>query len=53
MTKLTSDFIKGLMKEYGTDLVGIASVDRFQGAPPGHGSLFRIYLQQALQTGYP
>jgi epoxyqueuosine reductase len=39
MTNLTSDSIKGLMKEYGADLVGIASVDRFQGAPPGHGPL--------------
>ena len=39
MPKLTSDSVKNLVKDFGADLVGIASVDRFEGAPPGHGPL--------------
>ena len=39
MPQLTSDFIKSMVKDFGADLVGIASVDRFEGAPPGHGPL--------------
>ena len=39
MPKLTGKFIKTLVKDWGADLVGIASVERFEGAPPGHGPL--------------
>jgi len=39
MTGLTSNLVKSLVKDFGADLVGIASVDRFDGAPPGHGPL--------------
>ncbi len=39
MPKPTSQKIKNLAKEFGATLVGIASIDRFQGAPPGHGPL--------------
>jgi epoxyqueuosine reductase len=39
MAKLTSKLVKTLAKEWGATLVGIASVDRFEGAPPGHGPL--------------
>jgi len=39
MPKLTSKFIKTLVKDLGADLVGIAPVERFAGAPPGHGPL--------------
>jgi len=51
MAKLTSDFIKGLMKEYGADLVGIASVDRFWGAPPGHGPLDLVPRAKSVIVG--
>ncbi|MFC1900683.1 hypothetical protein ACFLYN_03720 [Chloroflexota bacterium] len=37
MAQITSSSIKKLAKEFGADLVGIASVDRFKGAPKGHG----------------
>ena len=36
MPQLTSDFTKNMVKDFGADIVGIASVDRFEGAPPGH-----------------
>lgn len=36
MAKITSSTVKKLVKELGADIVGIASVDRFDGAPPGH-----------------
>jgi len=39
MTELTSEIVKNMVKDFGADLVGIASVDRFEGAPPGHGPL--------------
>jgi epoxyqueuosine reductase len=39
MPKLTSQTIKNLAKDLGASLVGIASVDRFEGAPAGHGPL--------------
>ncbi|MHB8103975.1 MAG: 4Fe-4S binding protein [Dehalococcoidales bacterium] len=39
MPKLNSQAIKTLAKEFGASLVGIASVERFEGAPPGHGPL--------------
>jgi len=39
MTKLTGDLVKNLVKDFGANLVGIASIDRFDGAPPGHGPL--------------
>ena len=39
MSKPTSKEIKKLAKEFGATLVGIASVDRFEGAPSGHGPL--------------
>ncbi len=39
MPKLTGNKVKNLMKNFGANLVGIASVDRFNGAPPGHGPL--------------
>ena len=39
MLKLTSKTVKTLVKDWGADLVGIAPVGRFEGAPPGHGPL--------------
>ena len=39
MTEITSELIKNLMTDYGMTMVGVASVDRFEGAPPGHGPL--------------
>jgi epoxyqueuosine reductase len=36
MTKITSSIVKKLARDLGADVVGIASVDRFKGAPPGH-----------------
>ncbi len=51
MTELTSDFIKNLMKEYGVDIVGIAPVDRFQGAPPGHGPLDLVPRAKSVIVG--
>ncbi|MGD0779537.1 MAG: hypothetical protein ABR954_01965 [Dehalococcoidales bacterium] len=39
MSKPTSQTIKNLAKDFGATLVGIAPVDRFEGAPPGHGPL--------------
>ena len=39
MAELTSGVVKELAKDWGADIVGIASVDRFEGAPPGHGPL--------------
>ena len=37
MPALTSGVVKRLLKDMGADLVGIASVNRFEGAPPGRG----------------
>ena len=37
MAEITSNVVKRLAKDLGADIVGIASVDRFEGAPPGHG----------------
>lgn len=51
MTRLMSDFIKNLMKEYGVDLVGIASVERFRGAPPGHGPLDLVPRAKSVVVG--
>ena len=51
MTRLTSDFIKNLMKEYGVDLAGIASVERFRGAPPGHGPLDLVPRAKSVIVG--
>jgi len=39
MAELTSKLVKKIVKDFGADLVGIASVDRFDGAPPGHSPL--------------
>jgi epoxyqueuosine reductase len=39
MTQIKSSTVKTLATNLGADIVGIASVDRFQGAPPGHGPL--------------
>jgi len=39
MAEITSSLVKEMVKDLGADLVGIASVDRFDGAPPGHGPL--------------
>ena len=39
MAKLTGKVIKTLAKDWGATLAGIASVERFEGAPPGHGPL--------------
>ncbi len=39
MAKLTSESVKDLMMDYGATIVGVASIDRFEGAPPGHGPL--------------
>lgn len=51
MTELTGSFIKNLMKEYGVDIAGIASVDRFEGAPPGHGPLDLIPRAKSVIVG--
>ncbi len=37
MTEPTSASVKKMMKEWGMTVVGIASPERFEGAPPGHG----------------
>ena len=37
MPKITSGVVKEWAKDMGADIVGIASVERFEGAPPGHG----------------
>ena len=37
MAKITSDIVKKWAKDMGADIVGIASVERFEGAPSGHG----------------
>ncbi len=39
MAELTSKLVKDTARELGADMVGIASVDRFEGAPQGHGPL--------------
>jgi len=39
MAGITSSVVKDMAKDWGADIVGIASVDRFEGAPPGHGPL--------------
>ncbi len=39
MAELTGTLVKEMVKGLGADIVGIASVDRFEGAPPGHGPL--------------
>ena len=39
MAEITSSMIKEMAIDLGADIVGIASVDRFEGAPPGHGPL--------------
>ena len=39
MPNLSSKLVKSLVKDWGADLVGIATVDRFEGAPPGHSPL--------------
>lgn len=37
MARITSDVVKGWARELGADLIGIAPVERFGGAPRGHG----------------
>jgi epoxyqueuosine reductase len=39
MAKLTGKLVKSLARDWGADLVGIAPVGRFDGAPAGHGPL--------------
>jgi epoxyqueuosine reductase len=39
MVKISSKSVKNLAVEWGATLVGIAPVERFEGAPPGHGPL--------------
>jgi len=39
MAEITSSLIKEMAIDLGADIVGIASADRFEGAPPGHGPL--------------
>ncbi len=51
MTIPTSNKVKELMKEYGMSLVGIASVDRFEGAPPGHGPLDLVPRAKSVVVG--
>jgi epoxyqueuosine reductase len=51
MTALTSSKVKSLMKDFGADLVGIASVDRFDGAPPGHGPLDLMPQAKSVVVG--
>ncbi len=36
MAELTSSLVKKMVRDLGADVVGIASVDRFKGAPAGH-----------------
>ncbi len=37
MPNINSSMVKEMVMDSGASLVGIASVDRFEGAPPGHG----------------
>ncbi|OGO30564.1 MAG: hypothetical protein A2Z29_11335 [Chloroflexi bacterium RBG_16_56_11] len=39
MEEPTANAVKDMARYFGADLVGIASVDRFEGAPAGHGPL--------------
>jgi NAD-dependent dihydropyrimidine dehydrogenase PreA subunit len=39
MPQITSDKVKKIAVDLGADIVGIASVERFTGAPAGHGPL--------------
>lgn len=39
MGKPTAEEIKNLLMSFGMTIAGIAPVDRFEGAPPGHGPL--------------
>lgn len=39
MPKLTGKLVKNLATDWGASLVGIAPVERFEGAPAGHGPL--------------
>jgi epoxyqueuosine reductase len=39
MPKLSNKLVKTLAKDWGANLVGIAPVERFEGAPPGHSPL--------------
>ena len=56
MSQLTSELIKKMAKNLGANLVGITSVDRFEGAPPGQ-RLQRessvIYAHMILLPEYP
>lgn len=37
MTRINSSVVKEWARDVGADIVGIAPVERFEGAPPGHG----------------
>jgi epoxyqueuosine reductase len=39
MSQPSSKEIKNMVKDFGATIVGIAPVERFEGAPPGHGPL--------------
>lgn len=39
MKELTNNSVKDMVRDLGADIVGIASVDRFEGAPQGHSPL--------------
>ena len=39
MVQPSSDEIKNIVRDFRATIVGIASADRFEGAPPGHGPL--------------
>lgn len=51
MTAITSESIKSMMTDFGMTIVGIASVDRFEGAPPGHGPLELLPTAKSVVVG--
>ena len=51
MAEITSDLVKNLMLDYGATIVGVASVDRFEGAPPGHGPLELLPTAKSVVVG--
>ena len=48
MAKITSGVVKDWAKDLGADIAGIAPVDRFNGAPPGHGPLDLLPRAQSV-----
>jgi len=52
MPKLTGKLVKNLAMDWGASLVGIAPVERFEGAPAGHGPLDLMpYAKSVIVAG--